>query len=420
MAGTFERIADWLQRVALVDASLEDLIEGLSSRLRDAGIPVARISMGRILMHPVIGIVDVTWDADARRADNTIYPRSAILASAGEKSPFVELGNAAHAAASTLRHLRGLELADAMPEWPYLNDDLNDPATRGKYPLYGRLAATGMTGYVAFVAPFGLRPVTLGAGRQYHLGATVSYATRRQSGFTEPEIAGFRRINLPLMSVVRLVTEKFFVSELVEAYLGRISGQSVLSGQIARGDVRRIDCALFFSDMRGSTLLSQRLPPEDYVAALNRYFDCVAGAVIDHGGEVLKFMGDGLLAIFPFDRQGRTPEDICANALSAAREAFHRRNALDRPDLVEFGIGLHAGEVIYGNVGTEKRLDFTVIGTSVAKASRVEGLTRVLDTPLLATTAFAAFVPESARHLGTHRLRGFDEEVEVASFDLAG
>lgn len=280
------------------------------------------------------------------------------------------------------------------------------------------MAASGVTGYVAFIAPFGLRAVALGGGEERYLGASVSYATRRRSGFTEREIDGFRRINMPLMAALRVVTEQFFVTELMAAYLGRISGRSVLSGQIARGDVQKIDCALFYSDMRGSTELSQQLSPEDYVAAVNRYFDCVAGAVLEFGGEVLKFIGDGLLAIFPFDSSRRTPEDMCAAALSAAREAFRRRDELVSEDAVDFGIALHTGDVIFGNVGTEKRLDFTVIGTSVAKVSRVEDLTKKLGFPLLATGTFAARVTGPAKNLGAHTMRGFDEKTDLVAFDL--
>ncbi len=144
----------------------------------------------------------------------------------------------------------------------------------------------------------------------------------------------------------------------MEAHLGRISGRSILSGQLSRGDVREIDCALLYSDMHGSTALSQRLSPSKYVAAVNRYFDCVAGAVHDHGGEVLKFVGDGLLAIFPFDGRRRLPEDVCEAALSVAREAFQRREEILTKDRMDFGIGLHMGAAVYGNVGTERRLDF--------------------------------------------------------------
>ncbi|MEM7319549.1 MAG: adenylate/guanylate cyclase domain-containing protein, partial [Pseudomonadota bacterium] len=256
-------------------------------------------------------------------------------------------------------------------------------------------------------------------GTDFFPGASVSYSTKRKSGFTALEFEGFRRMAVPLMATARIVTERFFTSELLEAYLGRRSGQSVLNGQIGRGEVRRINCALLYSDMWGSTALSQQMSPEAFLATLNRYFDCVAGAVLDHGGEVLKFIGDGLLAIFPFEDTRQSREDICATALLVAREAFDHSARIPDADKVKFGIALHAGEVIYGNVGTEKRLDFTVTGSAVAKVSRVEGLTRKLDAQLLATDTFARYLSEPAQHLGGFDLRGFDKNVEVVSYDIS-
>lgn len=418
MTDTFDRIAEWLQRVALVDVALDELVEGLGLRLMEAGIPVARISQGRTLMHPVIGLMDVTWDADAKRADWSVYPRAMLPEAFKDDTPFATLNRAAQTMARSVNHLRGLELADVVADLPIIHDDLTDPATREKYPLYARLAASGITGYVALIAPFGWRAVSVGDFEEFFLGSSVSYATRRRSGFTERDVDGFRRIHAPLMAAMRIVTDRFFVSEVMETYLGRLPGQSVLNGQVARGDVQRIDCALLYSDLRGSTELSRQLPPEDYVAAVNRYFDCVAGAVLEYGGEVLKFIGDGLLAIFPFDGARRTPEDMCAAALAAAREAFQRRDELAAGDAVKFGIALHAGEVVFGNVGTEKRLDFTVIGSSVAKVSRVEDMTRTLGADLLATATFAERVSEPGTNLGAHSLRGFNTNTHLVSFDL--
>ena len=421
MSDTFERIADWLQRVALLDVSLEELIEGLGTRLVEAGVPVVRISQGRLLMHPIIGVIDVTWDADAKRTNSDIYPRSGLSDGLAiqEKSPFADLNDANQEIAKSQSHLRGMELADVVTDLPFIHDDLTDPDTLEKYPLYRRLAASGITGYVALTAPFGKQAVMIEEMEEGYLGSTISYATRRRSGFTPREVDGFRRINMPLMAALRIVTEKFFVSEVMEAYLGGLPSRAVLSGQIARGDVQRIDCALFYSDMRGSTELSQRLSPEEYVAAINRYFDCVAGAVLEYGGEVLKFIGDGLLAIFPFDGARRTPEDMCAAALSAAREAFQRRDDFAADLAVDFGIALHTGEVIFGNVGTEKRLDFTIIGAAVAKVSRVEDMTKKLGFPLLATGAFSARTPEPAQKLGPQTLRGFDEVADIVDYDIA-
>jgi adenylate cyclase len=214
-----------------------------------------------------------------------------------------------------LSRLRGMELSEVVSDLPFIHDDLKDPDTRDKYPIYTRLVMSGITEYVALTAPFGWRAVTIEKMDEYYIGATVSCAARPRSGFTAREKVGLRRINMPLMAALHIVTENFFVSGLMEAYLGSILGRAVRSGRIARGDVQWIYCALFYSNLLGSTELSQQLLPEDYVAAVNRYFDCVAGTVLEYGGEVLKFIGDGLLAIFSLRRLAADSEDMCVAAL---------------------------------------------------------------------------------------------------------
>ena len=188
----------------------------------------------------------------------------------------------------------------------------------------------------------------------------------------------------------------------------------MLTGQSARGDIQQIDCALMYSDLAGSLKLSQSLDGHDYIALLNAYFDCTAGAVSDHGGEVLKFVGDGILAIFPFDNEVRTPAAMCTAALSASRDAFARatreneaRSARAAPTF-SFGVGLHVGQVLYGNVGTNKRLDFTATGPAVGLASRCEALTRTLGHRLIATSDFAEACAEAGEPIGQHAVAGFE------------
>ena len=421
MADTFDRLAEWLQRAALYDIGLDDLVEETCRRLVDGGVPVTRISIGCLLLHPVLAMLDATWDMESGRSSWNTLRRADMDETVHGRGPFGEINPFARQRLKELRHLAGPQLADELTEFASLRQDLTDPDVAAKYPLFQRLADKGTTDYVVFAVPFGNRWFEFDSGMEATTGATVSLTTNRRSGFQDHEIAGFRGILVPFMVAARAATERFFVTELTETYLGRISAQAVLSGQIARGDVRRIDCALLYSDMRESTLVSQQMAPEDYLATVNRYFECVAGAVLDHGGEVLKFMGDGLLAIFPFDNRRRFPEDMCAAALSAAREAFHRRADLPEDAQMVFGVGLHVGEAVYGNVGTEKRLDFTVTGASVALAGRVESMTKTLDAPLLATADFAAMVaPREGRDMGRHALRGFDDEVGIVAFDPLG
>lgn len=422
MADVFDRIADWLQKLAFFDADLGGLVEQLSNRLIDGGVPVTRVSLGRLMMHPVIGLLDATWDASNHRIEWTVLPRSSVTADLFDKAPFGENSKLANEIAKQHFNKEVWDLADGLTngtiKFPFMRANLTDEATRDKFPLFRKLAEAGVTDYVVFSAPFGNRTVVFDGEMEWALGASVSFATKRRSGFTDREVDGLSRLSLPLLGAARVLSEQFLAAELMEVYLGKVSGRSVLNGQIARGDISRIDCALLFSDMRGSTALSQRLSSEKYVATVNQFFDCVGGAVHDHGGEILKFVGDGLLAIFPFDGQRRLPEDMCEAALSAAREAFQRNEELNPSDRAEFGVGLHTGAAVYGNVGTERRLDFTVTGTSVAIVSRLEGLTRKVEARLLATGDFVNLVSDEPQKLGRHSLRGFDEDIEVFSFAI--
>ena len=424
MSDKFDRISEWLLRAALFDVSLEELVEQLCKRLIDSGVPVSRISLGRTLMHPVIGMLDVTWDEDIQRADWTILPRSAVRDEMFETNPFGEVTIAAEKILDSVRDLGHVEASFRTIEFPGIHADLTNPETRARYPIYDRLAAAGLTGYAAFSSPFGLRKMASETGKEYTLGASVSYATKRRSGFTVQEVEGFRRILVPLMATVRVVTEQFFAAELMEAYLGRISGRSVLSGQISRGDVQSIDCALVYSDMRASTRLGQRLCSEEYVATLNRYFDCIAGSVLDHGGEVLKFVGDALLIVFPIDAQVNK-QAACQAAVDAAIDAQatlstlnhrQRRNGLPQ---IEFGVGLNVGEVVYGNIGAPDRLDFTVIGPAVNRTSRLESLTKELGVNILLSREFAEQVSNPVVSLGLKSMKGIADDQEVFGLDAS-
>jgi adenylate cyclase len=205
---------------------------------------------------------------------------------------------------------------------------------------------------------------------------------------------------------------------LLEVYLGRNAGRRVLEGRVKRGDVDSIAAALWYCDLRGFTEMSEELPPDEVVLLLNEYFDCMSGPVHRHGGEVLKFIGDAILAIFPI-QDDLDRDRACLTALKAAQEALAdlaalnaRRRGEKRPPL-EVGIALHAGTVMYGNVGAADRLDFTVTGPAVNLVSRIETLCRDLGYPLLASARFASPCGSVLRSIGMHRMRGLSAPVEI-------
>ena len=200
----------------------------------------------------------------------------------------------------------------------------------------------------------------------------------------------------------------------METYLGRDAARRVLTGQIKRGRGKRICAAILLSDLRDFTAMSDRLPAGEVIALLNDYFDIMATQVHEHGGEVLKFIGDGMLAVFNVG--GSLPDAACCQSMHAAIEAVRALTALnlDRTEKLEVGIALHLGDVVYGNIGAADRLDFTVIGPAVNEAARIEGLCRDLDRRILISASFAhgcGCTPLVS--LGRHRLRGVGEAQEI-------
>jgi adenylate cyclase len=198
---------------------------------------------------------------------------------------------------------------------------------------------------------------------------------------------------------------------LLDTYIGHHAGGRILAGHIRRGDIEEIDAAIWISDMREFTALSDRMAPRALIDLLNRYFDCQVPAIADEGGEVLKFIGDGLLAIFPIG--DADPEEVCSRALAAARRARAAVADLSRPTNAEdfmrlrFGLALHLGRVSYGNIGGGNRLDFTCIGPAVNCAARIEKLTSQLGRAVLASGAFAHYCPAQFTTLGEFSLAGF-------------
>lgn len=245
----------------------------------------------------------------------------------------------------------------------------------------------------------------------------IDWFAERPTGFDTEERGYLEAICLALAAPLQVVVERGVTLSLLQAYLGRRSAGRVLSGAVRRGTGEVIEAVVWVSDLRDFTHLSETLPPDQVIAALN---DCCArlvGAIHPFGGEVLKFIGDGLLAIFPLEPRGATA--ACDAALAAVRAARNGMARLDQertrtglPPL-PFGIGLHLGAVMYGNIGAPDRLDFTAIGPAVNVASRIEGLCRPLACPVLISEAVAPKCTQPLAPLGQHRLRGTARPVEL-------
>ncbi|MGE0255406.1 MAG: adenylate/guanylate cyclase domain-containing protein [Alphaproteobacteria bacterium] len=393
-----EGIGAWLLQQGMREASVTDVAQGVGRRLLAGGVPLYRVSIGGMVLHPVFGAMNVAWDADTDHAQSAMVPREEMTSDEFRNAPFYRL------------------LSEQIE---FYRQRLDEPAERD-FPLFERLRAQRVTDYFAFFRSYGrtdeVKWADLPPGVEGVLG---SFSTRRIGGFTDFEIDYLKALSLPMALAVKSTTTYQLASALLDAYLGRYSGGHVLDGAVERGDGRLIDCVLWYCDLRGSTALAEELTLDRYLETLDDYFEYTAGAVIDHGGEVLKFIGDAVMAIFPVDPVARPRIDMCRAAMMAARDALSRAErgnaARERAGLppIRFGISLHVGEVMYGNVGTRRRLDFTVTGPAVNEAARLEGLCKVLGTPVATSSRYRDAYPGPLVSLGAHSVPGKRDTLEV-------
>ncbi len=392
-------ISNWLLERALTDAELAETVTGLGRLLIRSGVPVFRINFGAMLLHPVLGALDFTWDALSDTCQSQAVPKTAVKSAAFKNAPFFHM---------------------VKNNVPFERHRLNDLNTRAKYPLFDTLAEMGIVDYVAMFESYGREtPMTWAELPASAAGAIASFSTKRSAGFTADEIEALKRLSRPFSLAMKATSERRLSKTLLETYLGKGSGARVFEGLVDRGDGRVIDCCLWYSDLRRSTKMAAELDIESYFSTINDCFDCTADAVLDHGGEVLKLVGDAVMAIFPFDGAARPHDAMCKAAVMTAHDSFSRLADKNRArtarglEELEFGIGLHAGKVMYGNVGTFRRLDLTVTGAAANEVERLEGLCKHLGVPVIASEQFKASFGEEMVPLGRQDADGIDEGLLV-------
>ena len=399
-------LTDWLADAGLRNLPLDDLVDGFSRRLNDLGVPVARTFAGMNTLHPMVRLRSLIWDRATGLNTRFEFRHVDVDAPIIRASPFARM------------------LLHGIAEQRY---DLGSPQPEHEVPVFEELRAAGMTEWLGRVFPFGeLAPqvgLRAGAERVGELWLVCSLTTDRPGGFSEAHLEILRAV-LPVFAVAaKATTMRVIYQGLLAAYLGDDPAGRLLDGTVQRGEVQSVEAVLFFTDLRGFTALADTLPGRDLIVLLDDCFDCMARPVVSRGGEILKFLGDGLLAIFRIEDKPRA--ETCAAALEAAKEALalmeglatRRGASKSTPGL---DIALHVGPVNYGNVGADARLDFTVIGPAVNEASRIERLCDELGRP---PRDVAGLRPGGGinRHqlvsLGRHRLRGVRQETEL--FGLA-
>jgi adenylate cyclase len=269
-----------------------------------------------------------------------------------------------------------------------------------------QLKEKGFTDYLALIVAFGgaeLHP-------QSYDGIATSWSTRAPQGFSDANIAAMRAVLAPLALVFRLAIKDQITRNALNTFHGPLVGGRILSGTIKRGDGERLAAALWYSDLRNSTGLADQLPVDTFLDLLNAYFDCAAGAVMEQGGQVLDIIGDAILAFFPADGEGNGAK-ACAQALNAAALARERLATLKagtcgRGSAIEFGIGVHFGDVVFGNAGTPERLKFGVLGRAVNEVARTADMAKTLKRPVVVSNEVARRAKLSLADLGLHELRG--------------
>ena len=264
-----------------------------------------------------------------------------------------------------------------------------------------------MTDYIALPLPF--------------IDGTVnasSWTTKQPGGFTEEQLAALRSLVKPLARVIEIISLNRMAASLLDTYVGNRAGERIMGGQIRRGHTETMNAAIWLSDLRGFTSLSDRVPAETVVDVLNNYFDCQVTAIRNHGGEVLKYMGDGLLAVFPIDEYVGDERQVCSRVLEAAQESRASVADLRYPigDAIErfrFGVALHVGRILYGNIGGGNRLDFTCIGPAVNLAARLEKIASQLGRTVVASEGFAGICGGGWSDLGEFPVAGFSKAARV-------
>jgi adenylate cyclase len=378
-----QKLKDWLIDGGRTSPLATDLMSEMCERLIAAGVPLWRVGIFIHTLHPDIFGRNFIWK-----------PGEAVTTSTADYTILdsTEFNNS--------------PLAIVFREGREVRCRIGDPES-GKFPFMEDMRAEGVTDYIA-------TPLLFIDGSIH----AASWTTKQPGGFTDDQMAALKSIVPPLTRLVEVIGLRRVAAMLLDTYVGNRAGERILGGQIRRGHTETMDAAIWLSDLRGFTALSDRLSSETVVDILNQYFDCQVSAIRNHGGEVLKFMGDGLLAVFPIDEYVGDIRQVCSRVLEAARESRASVEAMHYPigevhERFRFGVALHVGRILYGNIGGGNRLDFTCIGPAVNLAARLEKIAGRLHRTIVASEGFAGICAGGWTELGEFPIAGFSKAERV-------
>jgi adenylate cyclase len=382
-ATELHKVLDWLIDGARSAGGPAQMMAEACERLVQAGLPLWRVGLFIRTLHPEIFGRNFIWKPGAE----------------------VEVGAVDFHILDSPQFAQS-PLRIVFQEGREVRGRIGDPDNE-RFPFLDEMRAEGVTDYIAI-------PLIFLDGSIH----ASSWTTKRPGGFTDDEIAAMRALVVPLARISEIVTLRRTATMLLDTYVGNRAGERIMGGQIRRGHTDSMNAAIWLSDLRGFTALSDRLPAETMVDILNQYFDCQVAAIRDRGGEVLKYMGDGLLAVFPIDEYVGDARQVCGRVLDAARESRAGVEALEYAsgEAVErfrFGVALHVGRVLYGNIGGGNRLDFTCIGPAVNLAARLEKIAGRLGHTVVASEGFAGACREDWSDLGEFPIAGLSKAQRV-------
>ena len=380
-APELQKLTDWL--IDGARSAGPSLMSETCERLVLAGVPLWRVGVFVRTLHPDIFGRNFIWQPGAEVVVGSVD---------------FDIQNSPE--------FRSSPLAIVFGEGREVRCPVDDPESR-RFPFIDDMRAEGVTDYIAL--PLRFIDGTINAS---------SWTTKQPGGFSDRQLVALKSVVPPLTRVVEILSLRRTASSLLDTYVGNRAGERILGGQIRRGHAETMRAAIWLSDLRGFTALSDRLPAETVVEILNFYFDCQVPAIRKHGGEILKFMGDGLLAVFPIAEDDGNIRQVCSRVLEAAREARASVEAMHFPhgEAVErfrFGVALHVGPILFGNIGGGNRLDFTCIGPAVNLAARLEKIAGKLHRIVVASEVFAGICSGGWADLGEFPIAGFAKAERV-------
>ena len=376
----------------LADEQYRVIFSSLCEDVHELGVPLRRAHLSMQTLHPLVASVDLTW-----RRETGLEVRSRAYEDVQKdnwlESPFFWM------------------LSNNVFE---LRQDLSQNSGWSLFPIYDELRELGGTDYFAAIIPFGDPHTAI----KRQDGILTSWLCDAPEGFTDHNIDTINAL-LPFIGLAsKLSKHDYTTRNILSAYLGEKAGQKVLDGQIRLGDVTHIPAVIWYSDMRGSTALAEKVSVKLFLKTVNDYFNCTAGTILEQGGEVLRFIGDAVMAIFPVT-DDQSPTMAAELALRAAHQAQDRLGALNQQrrldglDPVEFGLGLHYGELLYGNIGVPERIEFSLIGRAANEVARLESLTKQANENVLVSHEFKQLIDLHWRGIGEFSVKGVGETMRV-------